>query len=294
MPISYVDQFVVDNLDSLLKGILNNSYIIREDILKDLPSDIVDSFINSYSSDTGKGTPIPIAFTFPANQEGSTYIVAQFKGSQEVPEDSSLGSYQGGIGSQAEGDMVKERLPVQVSGNTAYVTLTDFPYKVVSVKENSSYSYTKNDKTVTLAYSPFYSDGTTRYVHVAYSKYKYYNNEALEDKYIETIGINTVEGVTLDIVSTNINNLRCLYGIINTILIYLKSSLEDNYNINSPQVKVEGDDLMADFNNATDSTNGQRYFFRRFEISYKVTQTVSPLAGDKVDKLDIESLLKGS
>ena len=292
--IQYVDQFVIDNVTSLLQGTLNNSYIIKEDILKDLPTDIVDSFIDTYSSDTGKGKSIPVKLTFPSNPTGETFILAQFESSVEDPEDAPLGMLEGVAVSQAEGDVIQERALVQVdTDNNAYIELSNTPYKIQGIKETNGYTFTKGQSKVTIPYISPYSSGE-HYLHVLYSVYKKDSDgNEIEDVMVNQFGSNSTEGVSLDVCSTNIDTLRCLHGIIYNISIYLKHSLQNNYNIILPQLKVSSVDLMTDFNGPSDSVNGQRYYTRRYELSYKVTQTITPKAGFQVDTLNINYQVKG-
>lgn len=284
--ISYVDQYVADSIDSLLKGMLNNSYIIKEEVLKELPDDVLTPFINTYSIDKGKGINIPVTFSFPNNSNSDTYILIQYKGSQEVPEDSSIGSYQGNSSYNTEGSVYSEKIKLNIDNDNKKVsaTLSNKPYEVYSVKEINNFNYSKGNKEITFPYYSFYEGKENFYIHVTYSMY---NDEVNEEHLVKSLGINTVEGVTIDIVSTNINTLRCLFGIINSICIYMKNSIATNYNVSMPQVTVMGDDLLDDITSPTNSTIGQKFFSRRFEITYKVTQTITPKDGEGPSHIDL-------
>lgn len=288
--ISYVDQQVADSLDSLLKATLSDSYIIKEDILKDLPASIVDSFIHEYALDSnGKGINIPIVFTKPGQPLSSPYILIQFVGSSEAPEDSPLGLVEGNISSQAEGDVVKEAATISVdSNNKAYIILSNSAYEVFSIKEISSFTFTKGDNKVYIPYISSYSSGTHK-VHVTYSKYRVDSSgKNFDDLKVSNFGINTIEGVSIDVCSTNMDVLRCLFGLMYVITVYLRTTIANNYNVYSPQLTVEGTDLLDPYSDEQNSVSGQQLFSRRFKLTYKVTQAVSPKAGEDIKNIFLD------
>lgn len=288
--ISYIDQQVADSLDSLLKATLSDSYIIKEDILKDLPTSIVDSFIHEYALDSkGKGINIPIVFTKPGQPLSSPYILVQFVGSSESPEDSPLGLIEGNISSQAEGDVVKEIANVSLdTNNNAYITLSNNAYEVYSIKEISSFKFTKGDNKVYVKYIPSYSEGAHK-VHITYSKYRTDSTgKQFSDSKVSNFGINTIEGISIDVCSTNMDILRCLFGLMYVITIYLRTTIANNYNVYSPQLTVEGTDLLDPYSDEQNSVSGQQLFSRRFKLTYKVTQAVSPKAGEDIKNIFLD------
>ena len=66
MAIVNVDQLLLDETNSILTGILANSTYLKNNILNSLPSDMVDSFINEYCTDSNHlGKKINTYFAFP-------------------------------------------------------------------------------------------------------------------------------------------------------------------------------------------------------------------------------------
>lgn len=280
MSIPYVDEMIYKNTDSLLKGLLSNSYIIKEEVLNNLPDDLVNSFIHTYCNDsTNKGRDIPLTFTFPSVENRDAFILIQYKGSSESPEDSALGNVQGQVTSTSQGTLVKEHVEVVVSeSNVATVTVSNNIYGIQSIPQCSSGSYSFSDDTITIPYIPPYSEGDN-YIDVFY----YTKVEGDGSSYIP-YGVNTNEGVTIDVCSTNLDTLRCLTGLLEVVYMYLKVNLENNEDIYLPNLVIEGSDLVQSVNDSLNSANQTQLFYRRLDITYKVTNIIQPKAGPTLDE----------
>ena len=145
MSIELVDQHIVDEVNSLLKGILANPYIIKQEILSQLPDKIVDNFINTYGIGKGNhGVEIPLYFAFPQTPPKTAFLLAQFKGSQEDEDNAVLGNYQGDLTSNDSGKLTHEKLPIIVEGKQAYLQPSQPIKDVYSLPQTNVYEVKDN------------------------------------------------------------------------------------------------------------------------------------------------------
>ena len=155
--VTYVDQFILDNLKSLTKGLLSDSKLMRQEVLAGLPDRLVDDFINTYCNDKpNQGKPIQVATTFPAQAPTNPFILVQFKQGVEAQDDSSIGNVQGSVYDAQQGNTVVKKLPVHTDKQKAFIELPEPAYGVYHVKEVTDYSF-KNNR-VYVPYFPFYDD----------------------------------------------------------------------------------------------------------------------------------------
>lgn len=277
MSISLVDQQIADETESLLNYLLSNSYIIKQDILTQLPDKIVDSFIDAYCTDKGHhGKNIPVYYAFPETPPRTAFLLIQFKGSTEDEDSSVLGGLEGPLSDNDEGDTIHERLAVKVDNNRAYVE-PNKPVKYVrSIPQTNQYKLDGNR-----IYIPYIDDMEGKHIDV------YYAIKTDREGKIYPIGINTKEGVTIDFIASNTNVIRCLSAIFTYIRVYLKKSLEENGSIYLPMIEMNGMDLIAD-NQANSSVPGQQLYYRRLQVTYHVTQTISKGAGELLKEFKIK------
>lgn len=264
MAITNVDQLLLDETDSILTGLLTNSKYLKENILSSFPDEMVDSFINTYCTDGNHlGKKINTYFAFPTTAPTTAFLLFQFKGSEEDEEASVLGSIEGQTISNSVGQTIHEKLVVKTKDKTAWVEPNQPIHSVVSILQTTKYNL--QDNKVYIAYIPPYDD----------EKHKidlYYNTKMDKDGYSSPLGINTSEGVTIDFVSSNINTIRCLSAIFTYIRIYLKQTLEENYNVYLPTIEMNGMDVIED--TKSNGLDSQPLFYRRLTVTYKVTQTI--------------------
>lgn len=276
-----VDQQLADETQSLLAYLLSNSYIIKQEILSQVPSEIADSFIDAYCTDHGhKGKQIPMYFAFPNTPPRTAFLLIQFKGSEEDKDSSVLGSNQGNLQDSKLGNEVHEKLRVQTAiengYSVAYVEPTKPVYQVEAIPQANQFQLKGNR--VYLVYTE-QLDNEKVYVDVFYSV-------ALDKQGKEyPIGINTKEGVTIDFISTNTNTIRCLSALMTYIRVYLKQSLEENGNVYLPEIEMNGMDIIAD--QVQNGVPGQQLYYRRLQVTYHVTQTIGQGAGKLLENFRI-------
>lgn len=264
MSITNVDQLLLDETDSILTGLLTNSEYLKENILNSFPDEMVDSFINTYCTDGNHlGKKINTYFAFPTTAPTTAFLLFQFKGSEEDEDSSVLGSMEGQTVPNSMGNVVHEKLLVHTQDQTAWVEPTQDIYSIVSIPQTTKYSV--QDNKVYFTYIPPYDDG----------KHKidlYYNTKVDKDGYSVPLGINTSEGATIDFVCSNISTIRCLSAIFTYIRVYLKQTLEENYNVYLPTIEMNGMDVIED--TKSNGLDSQPLFYRRLTVTYKVTQTI--------------------
>lgn len=276
MSIELVDQHIVDEVNSLLKGILANPYIIKQEILSQLPDKIVDNFINTYGIGKGNhGVEIPLYFAFPQTPPKTAFLLAQFKGSQEDEDNAVLGNYQGNLVSNDNGNLTHEKLPVVVDGKQAYLQPSKPIKSVYSIPQTNVYEV--RDNKVYIPYLPVYNKDSK------FDLFYIIKEENTGQSY--PIGINTIEAVTIDFISNNTNTIRCLSGIFVYIETYLRKSLEDNGAVFLPSVELNGMDMVQDVSTEENSLGGQQLYYRRLTVNYHVTQTIKQNMNQTLDKI---------
>lgn len=270
MPISLVDQQISNDISSLLQGILSNVYIINRDILREFPKDISDSFLATYGiGDNYKGINIPIYFAFPDTVPTNAFLLVQYEGGEEDTDHNSLGLVSGVRQPNSSSDIIHERLKVQVDSTgtnpVAYLSPSKDISSIISIVQTTK--HTVKDNKIYLTYFDVYANSDI-YMDVYYSYLDPYEG------FNTPIGIVMNEKVTVDIISSNVNTVRCLSAIMSYISIYLKTKLENNGNVFLPQITFNGMDLIDAINSGENSIAGQQLRYRRMGITYKTIQTI--------------------
>ena len=287
MPLINVEYYLEDTISDNLASLLSNSTLIKNDILGELPTDIVDSFCTTFCTDsTNRGVPLPVVFTFPNVKENGTFILLQFKGSDEDDESGSIGMEEANYGDYAEGDTTKENLTITLdSQGNPYVTTSKPIASLLSVL-NLSGGYTFSGSQVNLPKIPPYTLSGTHTVTIMYNPVRELTggNNAVSKKTVR-LGVNLLGTYTLDLVSNNQGILRCLTTLMQAIFIRMRSSLAENSNIILPHITFNGSDLIEELTSDTNSSSGQQLYYRRAEIAYKVTQSVDVDAGSVISNV---------
>lgn len=281
MSISNVDQQLVDEVKSIMAGILGNSTLIRSEVMGDLPTELVDDFVATYCTDgSNRGLEIPVYFAFPTTPPKTAFLLAQYKGSVEDEDSSSLGGIQGNVQDKHEGPVLHEKVAfvyrpdehilVGTTQNNIYSinSIPQFSIKNIESEKNYIIVHGVNDDIGSLF------DGI-KTTDVYYSEY-------LDDKKADMlpIGINTNEGVTIDFIASNTNTIRCLSALFLYIQIYLRHTIAETYNVYDPKIEVSGMDAIENLRNQGDLS--QQLYYRRLTITYKVTQVISQSMAEKI------------
>lgn len=278
--ISVTEQELKTNIDNILSYVLSNKKLLEEQILVDIPEDVRISFINTYCTETGcKGTPIEIMDTFPQTPPTTCFILLQFEASEEDDNYTPISGLEGDITFSSEGDMFRENALVKCTDGHAYLTTLNPILKVYSIQQTSSFTvidkhtveipyfdwYASNDKEVTICYSSGNSSEGTSH----------------------SFGVNLLEKVSVDFISSNLNTLKCLYAILLYIQIVLRQSLSNNGNIYLPHITIQGNDIIQELNSSNASL-GQQLYYRRMEIMYHTTQAINSPTGGFLDNITLE------
>lgn len=281
MSISNVDQQLVDEIKSLMAGVLGNSTLVKSEIMGDLPTDLVNDFVATYCTDeSNRGLEIPIYFAFPTTPPKTAFLLAQYKGSVEDEDSSSLGGIQGSVQDKHEGPVLHEKVAFAYDSDKHIIVgnTQNQIYKINSIPQLAIQNIKFEDNNISIlgvsddAGSMFDDSKTTD---VYYSEY-------LEDKKADIlpIGINTNEGVTVDFIASNTNTIRCLSALFVYIQIYLRHTITETYNVYDPKIEVSGMDAIENLQNQGDLS--QQLYYRRLTITYKVTQVISQSMAEKI------------
>lgn len=281
MSISNVDQQLVDEIKSLMAGVLGNSTLVKSEIMGDLPTDLVDDFVATYCTDeSNQGLEIPIYFAFPTTPPKTAFLLAQYKGSVEDEDSSSLGGVQGSVQDKHEGPVLHEKIAFAYDSDKHIIVgnTQNRIYKINSIPQLAiqNIKFENNNISIVGVNDDIGSmfDGS-KATDVYYSKY-------LDDKKADIlpIGINTNEGVTIDFIASNTNTIRCLSALFVYIQIYLRHTISETYNVYDPKIEVSGMDAIENLQNQGDLS--QQLYYRRLTITYKVTQVISQSMAEKI------------
>lgn len=282
MSISNVDQQLVDEIKSLMAGVLGNSNLVKSEIMGDLPTDLVNDFVATYCTDeSNRGLEIPIYFAFPTTPPKTAFLLVQYKGSVEDEDSSSLGGIQGDVQNKHEGPVLHEKVAfAYYPDKHELIGTTQNPiYKISSIPQLATQNIDIPEPKEIVIFGVDDSMGSMfdgiKTTDVYYSEY-------LDGKRsdILPIGINTNEGVTIDFIASNTNTIRCLSALFLYIQIYLRHTIAETYNVYDPKIEVSGMDAIENLQNQGDLS--QQLYYRRLTITYKITQVISQSMAEKI------------
>lgn len=294
MAILSLDTYLQHEIGADLKGLLSDSYIIREVILKDFDDSVVNPFINTFcTSDDNQGTEIPLLFTFPkSKQPAPAFIVIQSKGATEYDQGrNALGGIMA-VGDTASGNLRKEKLTCHVEYKNGFPFAyfkTAYPISEFNGFDTYSGKYQIDDDHQTI-HVPFLEglhegfEATATYSPQEVDK----AGKAQASDYGLMRGYDLMENYTVDSVSNNMDTLRCLEAFLKTILIYMKSNIEEQTEYRLSKAQFQSVDLINMANNPQNSLYGEQLFYRRLELSYDVTYSITDTIGTRLKKLRID------
>ena len=281
MSISNVDQQLVDEIKSLMAGVLGNSTLVKSEIMGDLPTDLVNDFVATYCTDeSNRGLEIPIYFAFPTTPPKTAFLLAQYKGSVEDEDSSSLGGIQGSVQDKHEGPVLHEKIAFAYDSDKHIIVgnTQNKIYKINSIPQLAIQNIKFENNNISI----LGVNDDIGYMFDGSKTTDVYYSEYLDDKKADIlpIGINTNEGVTIDFIASNTNTIRCLSALFVYIQIYLRHTIAETYNIYDPKIEVSGMDAIE--NLQTQGDLSQQLYYRRLTITYKVTQVISQSMAEKI------------
>ena len=300
MAIPSVDTYLRNEVSKQISLLQENPYIVKENILKDFDDKVASSFVNTFcNTSKGSGKEIPVTFTFGNNKNpADAFIVIQFKGSSESDDDGSLG----GVMSDhdvADGNLVQEVSYLTIEKlNGFYRAYFEVSQPISNLGDISTFSgnFQIDGNRIYIPYDDSMQDGLNNSTYnksiITYSPQDIDvdNNKKVHKQTILT-GYEFIENYTIDSVSNNQDTLRCLDAILKTILIYMRYNATEQTEYKVAQLKFMGSDLVAV--NSPDSTVfGEQIFYRRAEVSYKVTYSIESSYGVFLKKLNVNGGIK--
>ena len=281
-----------------MERLLTSSYIIREVVLADFDEEVKNSFIRTFCKDeNNRGVEIPVIFTFPeAKQDKSAFVLIQYKGGEEA--ESDIGNLAGVSPEHADNEEVFENLEVQVAqheqGPVYYLKPSRQVAEVLSIN-NFAGHYRVADGLIYLE-SPvlgqYLEHGESisfKVQYIAYNAEIGYSYPAQPSKV--DYGYNLLETFTIDMVSNNMDTLRCLEALLKTVLIYMRSTPHEQIEYRLAHLVFMGSDLIQEINTPTNSINGEQLFYRRAEVSYHSTYSIQMSKGANVKDASIKVFL---
>ncbi|APZ82537.1 hypothetical protein Goe7_c00740 [Bacillus phage vB_BveM-Goe7] len=215
-----IDTYLYNELESKLKIILSNRYIIEE-ILKEIQPGVAANFMKAYTGENAR--EIPIVYTMPQDkqtQKGAIYIGLR-EGEESKP---SIGNIEGTYLFKEDG-LRKE---------TAVVAATEDKSRVY-LEVSSPIGRLNNVENLEFAASDHVTIEGTRV-------YFTYDEELLDEMFIVNYvatkgdeaglkkGFTTTEHYSVLVVSTNMDTVRCIDLIVKAILILMRDNQEESTN----------------------------------------------------------------
>ncbi|AXH71120.1 hypothetical protein BSP36_075 [Bacillus phage BSP36] len=215
-----IDTYLHDELESKLKIILSNRYIIEE-ILKGIQPRVAANFIKAYTGESAK--EIPIVYTMPQEKQtrqGAIYIGLR-EGEESKP---SIGNLEGTYEFKDNG-LRKEAAVVTATENR------DRVYFEVSEQIGELY----NVENIEFAESDHVSIEGNR-IYFTYDSElvgEVFNVNYVASKGDEAglkKGFTTTEQYSILVISTNMDTVRCLDLIVKAVLILMRDNQEESTN----------------------------------------------------------------
>ncbi|AIW03332.1 hypothetical protein CPT_Mater175 [Bacillus phage Mater] len=215
-----IDTYLYDQIETKLKIILENRYIIEE-ILKGVQPDIAKNFMRAYTGDTAR--EIPIVYTMPQDkekQQGAIYIGLR----EGLESKTSIGNLEGTYAFKDTG-LRKEAVTVQATENEerCYFEVTE---RIADLNNVEGLEFARSDN-VTTDKNRIYFTYDAELVGKTFNV-NYVAMAAIGDEYGLKKGFTTTEQYSVLVVSTNMNTVRCLDLILKAILILMRSNPEES------------------------------------------------------------------
>ncbi|AZF89189.1 hypothetical protein Goe5_c00830 [Bacillus phage vB_BthM-Goe5] len=229
--LSSIDTYIYTQIEQTLGILLSNRYIIEE-LLKEVQPNVRESFIKAYVYDERYNPApmeVPILYTMPQDKQklqGSIYIGLR-EGEETNP---SIGNLESTYPSPSLG-LIREVADVQVDAlsNRMYFEL-EKPVASLSSVEGITFSSKDNityeGNRIYFKYSPDL-EGLGGFV-VWYEELS--TKESRKGEFGVRSGFTTTEYYSILVLSTNMNTVRCLDLLLKAVLIYMRSTAEEQTN----------------------------------------------------------------
>ena len=294
MSMPSIDSYIQETLDKNISQLLNNSNILKSEVLSNIEPDTRDSFINTYCTDVNKNAlEIPVLFTYPATgMDKRSIILIQFKSSSEPAEDSgSLGSFLGTTDTN-QGEFKKEKLVLKqdlmANGEPYAYVETSFPIyqeaKITEISDNNILRVEGNK--IYISWTSIMKNAIGSYVTVIYNT----NNEVTDASTdLDSIGYDLEETYAIDVISSNMDTLRCLDLLLKTCLAVMRQNPMEQSLAKIQSLSFNGVDLIQEINTSNNSLNGNQLYYRRALINYLVPYSVDINQSSQLRKVMLDN-----
>jgi len=291
LAIPNIDTYLRETINTKMKALLKNPYIIREVVLSDIEDTVRDNFISTFCNPDSP-LEIPVSYTFNRERANTGMILIQYKGAEEDI-DGDGGSIGGvtGLTNDKNGNTAQDNFVWRVATDD-----TGEPVLMATAKQNirellafrnistTSIPTTVKDNIVTMPY-----DIATKALNGVQDKITYIPEQGQQVVSREGVlrGYDLTEVYTIDTISTNIDTLRCINNLLKVIFIPMRLDVEEQTEYRLAELSFSGLDLLDSFNSPTNSAMGEQLYYRRAEVSYGVTYSINTSYGIKIEEIDV-------
>jgi hypothetical protein len=270
-----IDTYLHDEIDSKLKIILENRYIIEE-ILKGVQPGVAESFMKAYVGENRR--EVPITYTMPQEKNdlrGAIYIGLR-EGEETNP---SMGNIEDTYEYKEEGTL-RQHCIVQYDEESErmYFELLEEVGEIVNIE---GIAFAASDE-VTIEGKRIYFNpvpnilGTPFMVH--------YTPKTGEEVGMKK-GFTATEHYSVLVVSTNMDTVRCLDLVVKAILIMMRSNREDNTAFLLQQLKFG---QVEEINVGRPNEEPQILYGRESIVSYKTSYSLdSPILDTVLKQINL-------
>lgn len=282
MTVPSIDTYLRVNIKKYLDDLLSNSNLLKTKILNEFDPDVVDSFTNTFCTDTSNDSvDIPVSFTFN-NDKPVPYatILIQEKAGEE--NNDSLGQ-RVGEGKNDRLDIKTESVPMQYDENEglAYYEVSLPVKKVTSIRNSTNNFIIKGNRIYInseIIGKIAQSEPSNESIQVVYSPKR--DMKGRQVRTTSLIGFDATEEFVIDIISQSIDTLRCLSGILKMVLLTMRfKSQEENYEYRLGKMTWESVDLLQQQNSPFNSTNGNQTYTKRINVQMSDTYDLDMALG---------------
>ena len=259
-----LDTYLYKEFEERLRIILEECYIIDE-ALKEIDSQALETFKNTYCSIDGKAPKkeIEMSYSFPQEKQNfnARYVIT-LGGSEE--ENKSMGGIQGGY-TYREGDIVNEAVQLVRNGKDLIMNTTK---PVADFLNSPDISFSESDHFRIENNKPVFDYSGNEHLEGKSFNIVYTVKESDEDVAGVYKGYQSSDTVNIVGISTNMDTARCLDAIARLILITMRDSLDEKtgymlqtLHFGDMQPVIESGETVV--------------FGRPCTIGYKVTNSIS-------------------
>lgn len=294
MGIPSIDTYLKKEIESLVKGILQDKYL-TEYILADFDEEERNKFIQYYVEE-GAGEDIPFTYTLP-NQSikgftGSIWI--SLKQGAENDEESAIGSNMGNYEKPLGNHQVEQCIitEVELDGDLYSMIQTSLPlaYKptILEISDLSQWEIDEDDKRN--FYFPYDEEWMGREVTVHYIDHRKSKDGTYKEDGGMNVGFRSTEAYSVIPISTNMLVVRCLDALVKASLIFMRTKAKElsDYQLQ----RLQFAELTERFESEGDNT--EILYGRETMVFYQTDYTLELPMIEKIEQVKLTQKVRRS